>query len=58
MDQSATFDEVWSMIERMRHSTPILDLKDHGPSFMFLAENMLREARHQKNARVAMGMNA
>ena len=49
MDQSATFDEVWSVIEQMRSSTPILDLKYHAAPSMFLAENMLREARRQKN---------
>jgi uridine phosphorylase len=49
MDQSATFDEVWSVIEQMQSSIPILDLKYHAAPSMFLAENMLREARRQKN---------
>ena len=49
MDQSATLDEVWSVIEQMQSSIPILDLKHHGAPSMFLAENMLREARRQKN---------
>lgn len=48
MDQSATFDEVWSVIEQMKSSTPILEMKNHGAPSVFLAENMLREARRQK----------
>lgn len=48
MDQSATFDEVWSVIEQMQSSTPILEMKNHGAPSVFLAENMLREARRQK----------
>ena len=48
MDQSATFDEVWSVIEQMQSSAPILEMKNHGAPSVFLAENMLREARRQK----------
>jgi purine-nucleoside phosphorylase len=49
MDQSATFNEVWSVIEPMQSSAPILALKHHAEPSLFLAENMLREARRQKN---------
>jgi uridine phosphorylase len=49
MDQSATFDEVSSVIEQMQSPAPILELKDHTAPSVFLAENMLREARRQKN---------
>jgi uridine phosphorylase len=48
MDQSAPRDEVWSVIEQMRSSTPILEFKNHTAPSIFLAENMLREARRQK----------
>ena len=48
MDQSANFDELWSVIEHMQCPAPILELKDHGAPSVFLAENMLREARRQK----------
>lgn len=49
MDQSASFDDVWSVIEQMPSRAPILDLKSHAAPSIFLAENMLREARRQKN---------
>jgi uridine phosphorylase len=49
MDQSAAFDEVWSVIEQMQTSAPILEFKNHTAPSVFLAENMLREARRQKN---------
>jgi uridine phosphorylase len=49
MDQSASFDEIWSVIEQMQRRTPILDLKSHTAPSIFLPENMLREARRQKN---------
>lgn len=49
MDQSTTFDEVWSVIEQMQSSTPILEAKNHAAPSVFLAENMLREACRQKN---------
>jgi len=49
MDQSAAFDEVWSIIEQMQASIPILEFKNHTAPSVFLAENMLREARRQKN---------
>jgi uridine phosphorylase len=48
MDQSAKFDEIWAALEQMQGRTPILDLKDHSRPSLFLAENMLREARRQK----------
>ncbi|MDE8345442.1 MAG: nucleoside phosphorylase [Acidocella sp.] len=53
MNQSATIDQVWSLIEPMQSSTPILDSKDHHAPSVFLAENMLREARRQKNLAVS-----
>jgi purine-nucleoside phosphorylase len=49
MDQSTKFDEIWSMIEQTRTATPILELKDPTTPSIFLPENMLREARRQKN---------
>jgi len=49
MDQSTKFDGVWSVIEQMRAATPILELKDPATPSIFLPENMLREARRQKN---------
>jgi uridine phosphorylase len=49
MDQSESFDEIWSVIEQMQSRTPILDLKSHASPSIFLPENMLREARRQKN---------
>lgn len=49
MDQSANFDEVWSVLEQMQSRTPILDLKNHESPSIFLPANMLREARRQKN---------
>jgi len=49
MDQSASFDELWSVIEQMQSPAPILELKDHAAPSVFLAENMLREARRQKS---------
>jgi uridine phosphorylase len=49
MDQSAKFDEVFSVIEQMHTSPPILELKNHAAPSVFLAENMLREAQRQKN---------
>lgn len=49
MDQSASFDEIWSAIEQMHSMTPILQLKTHGAPSVFLPENMLREARRQKH---------
>jgi len=49
MDQSARFDEILSVIEQMQMRTPILDLKSHTAPSIFLPENMLREARRQKN---------
>ena len=49
MDQSASFDEVWSVIEQMQSRAPILDLKSHAAPSIFLPGNMLREARRQKN---------
>lgn len=48
MDRSAAFDEVWSVIEQMQSSAPILESKNHEAPSVFLAENMLREARRQK----------
>jgi uridine phosphorylase len=48
MDQSASFDEIGSVIEQMQRRTPILDLKSHASPSIFLPENMLREARRQK----------
>jgi len=48
MDQSESFDEIWSVIEQMQRRTPILDLKSHAAPSIFLPENMLREARRQK----------
>jgi uridine phosphorylase len=49
MDQSASFDEIWSAIEQMPRRAPILDLKSHAAPSVFLPGNMLREARRQKN---------
>ena len=48
MDRSAAFDEVWSVIEQMQSSAPILESKNHEAPSVFLAKNMLREARRQK----------
>jgi uridine phosphorylase len=48
MDQSAKFDEVWSVIEQMQSRAPILELKSHAEPSIFLPGNMLREARRQK----------
>lgn len=49
MDQTASFDEIWSVIEQMQSRVPILDLKSHSAPSIFLPGNMLREARRQKN---------
>jgi uridine phosphorylase len=48
MDQSARFEEIWTALEQVQNRTPILDAKDHAAPSVFLARNMLREARRQK----------
>jgi uridine phosphorylase len=48
MDQSARFEEIWTALEQVQNRTPILEAKDHAAPSVFLARNMLREARRQK----------
>jgi uridine phosphorylase len=51
MDQSAAFGGVWSATEQISGATPILESKNYAAPSIFLAENMLREARRQKNVK-------